>query len=229
MTKYEYPNEKGNVLGDFTFTVVGVSGTTTFCEADYFKIKRLDIIPFAVYVENYTDIASTVENMGERYFSFNASEGQAIQLLNRSVTMFFDLFRLIEVVTLGMAAVFLVSHSVRSVKRNYYQIGVIKAIGGRNSDISLVFVLENVLISAVIALITFFGSISILNLANKVLVRSFMEITDIGIASIHIIRFDLGLVLATVGVTFLVNLVFTVVPLMLLYNVKPIDIIKAKE
>jgi predicted ribosome quality control (RQC) complex YloA/Tae2 family protein len=45
----------------------------------------------------------------------------------------------------------------------------------------------------------------------------------------RIISFDFAIVGAAIGISVLLNLVFTAVPLLLLHNVKPIDIIKAKE
>ena len=125
--------------------------------------------------------------------------------------------------------VFLVSYSIRSVRRNHYQIGVIKAIGGRSSDISLIFVMQNLILSAAISVITLIGSAILLEVANDILVSSFMQITDVGINSIRIISFDFAIVGAAIGISVLLNLVFTAVPLLLLHNVKPIDIIKAKE
>ena len=230
MTRYEYPDNSGAKLAEFTFSVVGTStDSSVFCEEDYRKIKAIDIIPFAVYVEQYDNISSVIDCMSDRYYSWSSTEGQAVKLLNKSVNMFFDLFRLIEVLTLITAVVFLVSYSIRSVRKNHYQIGVIKAIGGRSSDISLIFVMQNLILSAAISVITLIGSAILLEVANDILVSSFMQITDVGISSIRIISFDFAIVGAAIGISVLLNLVFTAVPLLLLHNVKPIDIIKAKE
>jgi ABC-type antimicrobial peptide transport system permease subunit len=143
--------------------------------------------------------------------------------------MFFDLFRLIEIMMLVMTVVFLVSHSIRSVKNNYYQIGVIKAIGGRSSDISKIFVLQNILLSAVISALTYVGALIFVDIANDILIKSFTEITGAGVGNINIISFDPPLVILSMLATMALGLLSTVVPLLLLHNIRPINIIKAKE
>jgi hypothetical protein len=89
--------------------------------------------------------------------------------------------------------------------------------------------MQNLILSAAISVITLIGSAILLEVANDILVSSFMQITDVGISSIRIISFDFAIVGAAIGISVLLNLVFTAVPLLLLHNVKPIDIIKAKE
>ena len=231
MKRYEYPGEGSDVIAEFNFTVVGISPSTSsyFHEEDYRKLKAVDIIPFAVYIEDYENISETMELLGERYFSWNSSESETVTLLNKSVNMFFDLFRLIEIMMLVMTVVFLVSHSIRSVKNNYYQIGVIKAIGGRSSDISKIFVLQNILLSAVISALTYVGALIFVDIANDILIKSFTEITGAGVGNINIISFDPPLVILSMLATMALGLLSTIVPLLLLHNIRPINIIKAKE
>ncbi len=229
LTRYEYPNKSGAVLASYTYQVVGSATRPTMCKSDYEKIKATDIIPFAVYLEDYDDIAGTISAMQDRYFSWSSTSGKAITLLNQSVNMFFDLFRLIEVMILVMTAVFLVSHSVRSVRSHYYQIGVIKAIGGRSRDIAKIFLVQNAILSLVIALLTYLGSLYFIDVANTILTASFMEITEVAIGAVTIISFRPSLVFAAIVATVLIALFATAVPLLMLHNIKPMHIIKAKE
>jgi ABC-type lipoprotein release transport system permease subunit len=167
--------------------------------------------------------------MGERGFSWVSTEGQAVTLLNKSVNMFFDLFRLIEIMILVMTVVFLVSHSIRSIKNNYYQIGVIKAIGGRSSDISKIFVLQNILLSVAVSVLTYAGAFVFVDVANDILIESFTEITGAGVGNINIISFNPTLVILAIVATMALGLLSTIAPLLILHNIKPINIIKAKE
>ncbi len=192
-------------------------------------MKEIDIIPFAVYVENPDSAGELVEVMKDRYFSWSSTEGNAVALLNKSVNMFFDLFRLIEIMMLVMTVVFLVSYSIRSIKSNYYQIGVIKAIGGRSSDIGRIFIMQNALLSFTVSILTYIGSIIFIDIANDILIKSFTEITDVGVGNINIISFNLPLVILAMAATIVLGLISTVAPLLYLHNIKPINIIKAKE
>jgi ABC-type antimicrobial peptide transport system permease subunit len=130
---------------------------------------------------------------------------------------------------LVMTVVFLISHSIRSVKSNYYQIGVIKAIGGRSSDISKIFVMQNILMSVGVSILTYAGAFIFVDIANDILIKSFTEITGAGVGNIDIISFNPALVILAMVATVALGLLSTVAPLLLLHNIKPINIIKAKE
>jgi ABC-type lipoprotein export system ATPase subunit len=97
MKRYEYPSKDSKIIAEFNFTVVGTAPASAsyFYSEDYRKLKDIDIIPFAVYIEDYENINDTMNLMAERYFSWNSSESETVTLLNKSVNMFFDLFRLI--------------------------------------------------------------------------------------------------------------------------------------
>jgi ABC-type antimicrobial peptide transport system permease subunit len=192
-------------------------------------MKKIDIIPYSVYVENYENANELIDGMSGRYFSWNSTEGTAVTLLNKSVNMFFDLFRLIELMILAMTAVFLVSHSIRSVRSNYYQIGVIKAIGGRSWDIAKIFVMQNILLSLAISALTYVGALIFIDVANDILIESFVKITDVNVGNITIISFNATLVATAIVAAIVIGLGATIAPLILLNRIKPINIIKAKE
>ena len=229
--RYEFLNCEGELLGDFKFTVVGIANSSGsyFSATDYEKMKEIDIIPYSVYIENYENANELIEGMGSRYFSWNSTEGTAVTLLNKSVNMFFDLFRLIELMILAMTAVFLVSHSIRNVRSNYYQIGVIKAIGGRSWDIAKIFVMQNILLSMAISVLTYVGALVFVDVANDILIESFIRITDVNVGNITIISFDPALVATAIGAAIVIGLGATIAPLILLNSIKPMNIIKAKE
>lgn len=227
--QYEYPNGGGELLYHKTFTIVGVSNYITLSEKDFEEFKGIDIIPYSVYIDTPMNPTEIIDGMEESYFTWNSTEGTAITLLNKSVNMFFDLFRLIEIMILAMTVVFIVSYSIRSVKSNYYQIGVIKAIGGRGSDIAKIYVAQNLLLSVCISVLTYLGALLFIDMANDILITSFTAITGAGVGNISIISFDGTLVLTAIGATMLLGLLSTAAPLIVLNNIKPINIIKAKE
>lgn len=231
VTWHEWNNGEGEEIFNKTYKIIGFSPAHQFVvsENDLKEVKSVEIIPYAVYIENYSQINETIDIMAERGFSWSSIEGQAVTLLNKSVNMFFDLFRLIEIMMLVMTVIFLVSHSIRSVKNNYYQIGVIKAIGGRSVDIGKIFIMQNIMLSAIISVLTYVGSIIFIDVANDILIKSFIEITDARVGNIDIISFNPALVLAAIAATMILGLLSTAAPLILLHNIKPINIIKAKE
>ena len=235
--RYQFPEKNGDLVINKEYTVVGVKDNPTpgfsthymISEEDILELKKVDIVPYAVYLENYENADVLLNTMSEKYFSWHSTNGTAVTLLNQSVSMFYDLFTIFEIMLIILIAVFLASYSIRSVKSNYYQIGVIKAIGGRSSDISKIYTAQTALLTILVCILTYIGAFYLVDVANNVLVESFTRITNASIGSISIIQFDPKIVAITIAIAFVLSILSTIAPLLALHRIKPINIIKAKE
>lgn len=235
--KYEYPDKGGRLLYDKEFTVVGISNQRVagfgrysyISEEDALEYRPVDIVPYAVYLENYQSADVLINEMTARFFSWNSTNGNAVTLLNQSVSMFYDLFSLFEILLIVLIIVFLASYSIRSIKSNCYQIGVIKAIGGRSRDIFAIYIAQTTLLTIFICIFTYLGSLYFVDMANDILIESFVKITNASIGSIDIITYNVEIVTAIIALAFILSVVSTIAPLLALHRIKPISIIKAKE
>ena len=235
--RYEFPDKGGRLLVDKEYTVVGVKNNPTpgfsthylASVEDVLELRASDIVPYAVYLENYENADVLINEMSKKYFSWNSTNGTAVTLLNQSVNMFYELFSLFEILLVILIVVFLASYSIRSIKSNYYQIGVIKAIGGRSSDISKIYTAQTALLTILVCILTYIGAFYLVDVANDVLIASFVKITSTAIGSINIIEFDPKIVILTIAISFVLSILSTIAPLLALHRIKPINIIKAKE
>ena len=235
--KYQYPEGAGDVIIDEEYTVVGIQKTYVqgfgsyiyMNESDFLELKKKDVVPYAVYLESYNNADVLINEMAKNYFSWYSTNGTAVTLLNQSVSMFYDLFSLFEILLVLLIVVFLTSYSIRSIQSNYYQIGVIKAIGGRSGDISAIYTAQTALLTIFVCILTYLGAFFLVDVANDILIESFTRITNAGIESIDIISFDIGIVTAVISLTFVLSIASTIAPLLALRRIKPISIIKAKE
>jgi ABC-type lipoprotein release transport system permease subunit len=237
MRKYEFPENEGSLIIDREYTVVGIkdnpiAGFGNYyisSEEDVLELRKVDIVPYAIYVEDFEHADKIIDEMTARYFSWNSTNGTAVTLLNQSVSMFYELFSLFEILLIILIVVFLASYSIRNIRSNYYQIGVIKAIGGRSSDISKIYTAQTTILTIVVCILTYFGALYLVDVANDILIESFTRITKSAIGTINIITFDIKIVLYTMLTAFLLSMLSTVIPLLTLHRIKPVNIIKAKE
>ena len=237
LKRYEFPENTGRLMVNTSLTVVGAKNYSTpgfnihylISEEDLIEFKKNDIIPYAVYLENYENADLLINEMSKKYFSWNSTNGTAVTLLNQSVSMFYELFSLFEILLIILIVVFLASYSIRNIRSNYYQIGVIKAIGGRSSDISKIYTAQTTILTIVVCILTYFGALYLVDVANDILIESFTRITKSAIGTINIITFDIRIVLYTMLTAFLLSMLSTVIPLLTLHRIKPVNIIKAKE
>ena len=232
--KYEFPDQKGALIYEKEFTVSSVTVTGAkqqnyMNEKDMAELIKYDIIPSGVYLEEYNNIDRIINAMEKRGFIWPASNSEIITFLTDSISMFVDLFKLLELITLALIIIFLGSYGISNVRANHYQIGVIKALGGRGGDISKIYLLENAVISVFICIFSYIGSILLVDEANEVVLNSFETIVGTSFGQLTIIAFSTELLINAFALTLVLGLAATVVPLLILHRIKPIKIIKAKE
>ena len=232
--KYEYPDQKGALIYEKEFTVSSVTVTGAnqrnyMNENDMAELIKYDIIPSGVYLEDYNNVDRIINAMEKRGFIWPASNSEIITFLTDSISMFVDLFKLLELITLALIIIFLGSYGISNVRANHYQIGVIKALGGRGGDISKIYLLENTVISIFICIFSYIGSILLVDEANELVLNSFETIVGTSFGQLTIIAFSIDLLINAFVLTLVLGLASTVVPLLILHSIKPIKIIKAKE
>ena len=144
--------------------------------------------------------------------------------------MFESFFQLIFIALCCVTVLILVRYGRKTVKDRMYEIGVIKALGGKTRSFVLIFGLQIVTLGAMICLLTFAGAGAFVNIANDILIASWGSVIDSYIVmDMQILLIDWNTVLVDAGAVMLLSLFATVIPIIFLNRIKPISIIKAKE
>lgn len=235
LQRYEYTNKDGKLLYDKTFTfntndTFSIRNDFIYVSyEDFYEMMKYDVIPFAVYVDEYRDIGRILDEMEPRGFVWPESNSDVIIFITDSVKMFTDLFKLLEMITMILIVIFLVSHGISNVRTNNYQIGIIKAMGGRSNDIAKIFVLENLVITIFIWILSYAGSVLLVDKANRLVLDSFEAIVGEKFGNLTIIAFSNELIFNAFVLTLILGLLATIAPLIILHFIKPIKIIKSKE
>ena len=193
------------------------------------EFKKADWQPSAIYVNEIADVSTITGFVVDNEFMFIAREQQNLQQINELITTFHDLFRFLEIVIISIIAMYLVLFGVRSIRQNSYQIGVIKALGGRNRDVEKIFVLKTFIIGVIIALLSALISTFFVEFANDVLLSSIELGIGMKLDNVTIIRFRPSLIAFDAGLMIVVAFVSALLPALLLKRIKPVEIIKAKE
>ncbi len=235
LKRYEYINKDGELLYDKTFTfntedTFSIRNDFIYVSyEDFYELMKYDVIPFAVYVDEYRDIGRILDEMEPHGFVWPESNSDVVVFITDSVKMFTDLFKMLEIITIALIVIFLISYGISNVRTNSYQIGVIKAMGGRSNDIAKIFVLENLIITALIWGVSYAGSVLLVDKANRLVLDSFEAIVGEKFGNLTIIAFSNELIFNAFALTLVLGLLATVVPLLILHFIKPIKIIKSTE
>ena len=235
LSRYENSEMQGEVLYEKVFTPSTNSSShlreqySYVSYEDYYELIKYDVVPFAIYIDGSDNASAIVDEMEGRGYVWPAAKSDVITFITDSVQMFTDLFEMLEMITMALIVIFLVSYGISNVRANYYQIGVIKAMGGRGKDIAKIFILENLVITVAIWIISYVGSIFMVDEANSLVLNSFETIVGEKFGKLTIIAFSNELILTAFAMTLVLGLIATAIPLLILHCVKPVKIIQSKE
>lgn len=213
---------------DFTITAI-TNSRMVGNENTMLTIKKLDWYPSKLYIKDIKDVDKAVDFVDNSDYHFGSRAQKNVQRINELIFTFRDLFILLEVTTIVMTAFFLILFGLRSIKQNSYQIGVIKALGGRNVDVQKIFVIKTFIIGIIIAIVSTATSVLFIGAADKVLIASIETVLKLNVEGFEVIRFMPRLIAFDAVLMIFLSFISALIPAILLKKIKPVEIIKAKE
>ena len=230
VVRYVDDDPKKDVVYALDFVITAITDSRLVAnENTMLTIKKLDWQPSKLYIKDIKDVDNAVEFVDNSAYHFGSRAQKNVQRINELIFTFRNLFLLLEVTTIVMTAFFLILFGIRSIKENSYQIGVIKALGGRNIDIEKIFVIKTFIIGVLIAIVSSATSVFFIGAADKVLIASIETVLKMNVQGFEVIRFIPRLITFDCIFMILLSFVSALIPAILLKKIKPVEIIKAKE
>ena len=128
-----------------------------------------------------------------------------------------------------MCVAHIIAYGINSIKNNLYEVGVLKALGAKSFDIGKIFVLQIIMVGFLICITSIVGMYLTTNLANSLLLSSFEEFIGINIFNIDIITYIPKVVSIDLIILLVLSIVSSVIPLIYLHNIKPLNILKGNK
>ena len=150
--------------------------------------------------------------------------------MTRAVEVFIPIFEMVGlVICVGVIGI-LISFSTKMIKDKYHEIGILKALGCKNSTISVTFGLQLLLIMALTIIMSILGYLLFIGAANDVLVSSLKELAPNRVVlDLEFLTFKPMIALINSLLIVVLTVVSFVIPMLSIYNIKPVKIIKSKE
>ncbi len=228
-----YRSQNGEVIGTRTYRIAEVSSRAAngiyLSEEDYLDARELTVSPYALYFDDVRSAHTLNAVASDRSFVVSNVENDTATRLNRLIITFADLFRMFEAFLLAICIIYLAVFGANVIQKNKYQIGIIKALGGKTNQIARIFLVQPLVVGAMIFALSGFGIWAATSVANNILMTSMQTHMDIVIFHFDIIDFFPTLALIDLGLVLLLTIVSSLAPLWAIHNIKPINIIKAKE
>ena len=194
------------------------------------ELREKDTFNFAIYSTDHTVALDVYEKLSSRAFYAVSSYVSAVIAVNEVVTVFKDFFALVVIVLLITLISLLAVSAYISINSSKKQIGVLKALGMKNSTVSLLFIYQIILMSLV-SIATFVAGIFIFrNVANNILFDSFLEfIKNPALRFIHILEVNPIIIISNILIIIVVYALTVLIPFLFMKRLKSLNIIRRGE
>ena len=198
-------------------------------KVDFTIVRQYTLQTFGIYVRNNENIEATVSGMAEDIISPRSIAFDAIAGINKILTVFIPLLRLISLGLYVFIFIYLINHAMQIIKKNYFQIGVLRAFGAKSSDVGVIFITGVVLTGIAISILSIAFEPLIIDFYNTILVESFALVLNTNAFDIRVINMPAWLPYLNSAMVILITFVTALISLRVLKKLKPIEIIRAKD
>ena len=229
---YYYDMNQSEIVKSFKVKIVAIdSGASCYMADNIFKeVMACNNFTSALFFDDISNVSLIFDVGDELGYTPNSIVALSLATMTKAVNVFSDFFNIIFIGLCICSLIILVNYGVKLIKERTYEIGIIKALGARNIDLTFIFGFQIVLAAILIIVMYILGSILFIDFSNEVLIRSLLELAPnnfIMDIDVLFINWDY-LFQNSILVIFIVFISF-IIPNIRLRNLKPTNIIKAKE
>jgi ABC-type antimicrobial peptide transport system permease subunit len=225
----DYPNDICIQLSEEDFSVILHTAETILEEHelqnDFSDLINLYIAPYAVYLNNDDKVDNIVDGMNDFGFYAKTLDSEKVVGVSKLLSVFTVFFEIVYIIVYGAIVILLFINTLNNIKKNYYEIGIMNALGVRNKDIRSIYVRNIITLGILIFIINYALSPVILYFADQILKIGFANLLDTSFIELRLIdifaaykRFDI----VVVYITLFISLGLSNIKLSLL---KPIELI----
>lgn len=221
----------GKTVYEKTFKVIGTrSGTSHFVNLNNCQeLRQFDLIKYGMYLDSQDNISDVIDIATKQKYVIGSTDATKLSTINRVLNIFGKFFYFIEIFFLLVTVIFLVNIGLSSIKKNKYEIGVLRAIGTLSFDIVRIFIRQSIIVCLLILIVANIGIYLGTFAANNILVSAFEAILKTKFNELRLINYLPKIVFTDLVYIAGVSFLSFIIPQIFLFRIKPIEIIKAKE
>ena len=220
-----------NPLFEKEVTVDVHNGSVIYVSDDLFSLFYKDsIFEYTLYFDGTNGVGAVIDFADEMNYEHQSYAIEGIRTMTKAVDVFIPIFELIAVFLCVGVIFILMSFSTKMVKDKMHEIGILKALGTKNTSIGVIFGSQVILIAILTCLLSTAGYYFFIDLANDVLVESLKRLAPSNIVlDLDFLTFRSEIAALNCLLIFSLALISLIFPLLKIKAIKPVKIIKAKE
>ncbi len=233
--QYRYSDvDKKNKLMSEKLNIISIANKSfsTFMVSDevFDKFSKNMIYTTGLYFDQNNNLNEVIDVANNLNYEQTLYIVEGIHTMTKAVDVFIPIFELVAIVLCVGIVFILISFSTKMVKDKMHDIGILKALGCKNSTIGIVFGLQLLLIAIFTIILSTIGYFFFIDLANNVLIESLKVLAPSHIIlDLDFLTFKLNIVCINSILVMILTVISFVIPMLKIYRIKPVKIIKTKE
>lgn len=232
LTQYRlYDADFSKQLFETEVTITGLQEKTSYLSDDVAKgIAKNSVYATSLYLNGTDGIGKVVNLAKELNYEPQSASVEGIHSMTAAVDVFVPIFEFLSIF-LYIAVIFiLMNFSSKMIGDKMHEIGILKALGTKNSSISVVFGLQVGLIALLTCGLSTLGYYLFIDVANDILIESVHRIAPSwNMPDLQFLIFKPEIALMNCALIFVLAFVSLIFPMIKIKAIKPVKIIKAKE
>ncbi len=219
-----------NIVGLFENNTNQMGGTFIVGEGVWDLFAKDYIYTTGLLLEGNENLDAVIDVANDMGFQQHIGVVEGIHTMTKAVDVFIPIFELIAIFLCIGVIFILVNFSSKMINDKMHEIGILKALGTKNSSIVVVFGLQVVLIAILTCILATAGYYFFIDIANDVLIESLMRLAPNSVVlDLDFLTFQSKIALDNCILIFILALASLTFPMVKIKAIKPVKIIKAKE
>ncbi len=169
------------------------------------------------------------EVIDERDLNIRTVDTAVVPVINTILEIFKGFCYLIAGILCVVSFAHIVLYGINTINKNIYEIGVLKALGTKVFDIGRIFIVQIALIGLGVSILSILGIYLVSILTNNLLIIAFEDFLTIRIFGLEVITLIPSIVSFDLTLVFIISIVSSIIPLIYLKKLKPLNILKGKK
>lgn len=229
INRYSNITSDSEIVYSIELNIVSLGLSTYVNKTTFNELEKARIVPYSLYFDNVDDKEIIYEVSTEQKHLLYTLDTSIVPVVNTII----ELFKAFCYVIIGFLVVasfiYIIIYGINSIKRNIYEIGVLKALGTKSINVSIIFLVQIIVVGIFSILASIIGIIVLSMISNKLLVSAFEDFMTIKIFSLNVIAAYPKIMFIDLTIVLIATLVSSNIPLIYLKAVKPLNILKGKK
>ncbi len=223
--------EGRRVIYEETFRIVKLSSGSGMQVStdDFDEFRKFHYNTIGLYVRNNQNVDRVISTLNDFAYAPKTVAFEAVAGINKIMGVFVPLFKLIAAGLYIFIIIFLINHAMQVIKKNYFQIGVLRSFGSNNVDVGVIFITGVLITGVLIAVLSLVFEPMIVDLYDTILIESFAMVLNTNAFDLTIVNMPLWLPIVNAIMVIVVTVATSLISLLVIRNLKPIEIIRAKD